>query len=158
MNNQGLHIFTHADPEHGDFESLKFIVEHDIPILNMKVLLNHGASVHVVENNGHTPLSCVISIWNKTGLYPYVEKVRLLIKHGARLADVKIDGYIPKWIYSYEHKVKEYRQKERDAGIAFLFVCRKNKVPKDLARDVLKRMILSKEFLQFQRPNKKKQK
>jgi NAD(P)H-flavin reductase len=68
----------------------------------------------------------------------YIDTIKLLILYGARIKDIKLhvkNTKIPAWMYEYE---SEYHQKTR---IAFLYVCRENQIPKDLARDVVKRMI-----------------
>lgn len=107
-----------------------------------KKLLDLGADVNVITNDGYTILAKKINLLYMYGNdNSYIDLIKLLILYGARIKDVKLDATsstIPVWICEYEN---ECRQKERAIGIAFLCVCHKKRVPKDLARDVAKRMI-----------------
>lgn len=103
----------------------------------VEMLLRAGAKPNARLNFGNTRLYNELSRFAPNG-----DIIQLLLDYGAHIEEVHPPYHIPKWVYDYKQHCDEQRKKQRATALGFLCVCRKVGIPKDLARDVAKRMIL----------------
>lgn len=103
----------------------------------VEMLLRAGANPNARLNFGNTRLYNELSRFVSNS-----DIIQLLLDYGADIEEVHPPYHIPKWVYNYKQHCDEYRKKQHATALGFLCVCRKVGIPKDLARDVAKRMIL----------------
>lgn len=64
-----------------------------------------------------------------------------LMEYGERLEQCSYQSAVPKWAWEYQAKLDVKRKNCNNSTIAFLFVLRCNRVPKCLARDVIRKWL-----------------
>lgn len=126
-----------------------------------RILLEANANVHVVDDQGYTPLVYAFHNYNIYHRSEESARIYLLMQYGAKIKDIKLNYngravHLPDWIIAYQQTLDDNnRKRQAEIGRAFLCVSRKKKVPKDLARDVVKRMILPNENYFYESVTKK---
>lgn len=136
-------------------------------------LLSRGIDPNSVDICGHTVVTHVnnietLEMFLRAGakpcarlcrefekLVPSSDIIKLLLDYGAHIGHVDHEFPIPKWIYDYEQLCEEKRQEQYDSAVAFLCVCKRMGIPKDLSRDIVKRMILTRKVHVQQRLRKR---
>jgi hypothetical protein len=132
-----------------------------------RILLEANANVHVIDDEGYTPLGHAFHNYNIHHYSKESARIYLLMQYGGKIKDVKLSYVpasdrlerrltLPDWMIAYQQALDDkHRKRQAEIGRAFLCVSRKKKVPKDLARDVVKRMILPNEDYFYESVTKK---